>query len=434
MTTTTRTLPDYVRACAVFTLASIYEVGIKHVFGLRTFFSTNVTDIGPPMKLDLGYANVMQMKLILFSRYLFRSQKLFSGWHRRVEQAMVSRLRRSKIDTSKLVTPLTEVQAGEITAEQFFKEYVMKGRPLVIRGGASPTFACKNWDIDYFRTHYGDVPVQILDPQDEREYLGPLREVLDSKGTSRRLYVLGTINMLHDYKELIEQLGVLSYRQHMTRMPINYVGSQLFLGVHKKSGSGWHCATGSNLFFMIQGKKKWTFASAEYSWFFHPLVNQTCQTLLSPMYLLLDRQYNLDYIRKYFPLYEFCPRQEVTLEPGDVLFNPAWNWHNVENITDESIAVSSRWIQPLRVSHNRFVEWCMLLSGHLNRRRFSVILNQSYRITDENTREIYRNPDDRSDFGRPGSFARLREDYGINELEKAYSTPAAEEVSEVANA
>jgi len=432
MTRTKRSIRDCVRAVVVFTLATIYELVFKHVFGLRTFFGTNVTDLGPPVKLDLGYANVLQMKLILFSRYFFRSQTLFSGWHRRVEQAMVTRLRRSRIDTSKLVTRLTEIRAGEITADQFFKEYVMKGRPIVIRGGAAASEACRTWDVEFFRSRYGDVPVQILDPGKE-EFSGPLREVLDSQGTDRRLYVLGTINLLRDHKELIDQMGVLSYRKHMTRLPISYVGSQLFLGVHHKSGSGWHCATGSNLFFMVRGKKRWTFASAEYTWFFHPLVNQTCQTLLSPMYLLLDRQYDLDYIRKYFPLFEFCPRQEVTLEPGDVLFNPAWNWHDVENLTEESIAVSSRWIQPLRVSHNRFVEWCMLLSGYLNRRRFQVLLNQSYTITDENTREIYRNQDDRSDFGRPGSFGRMRKRYGIDVLRPAYSAAEAREMQEAAD-
>ena len=87
----------------------------------------------------------------------------------------------------------------------------------------------------------------------------------------------------------------------------------------------------------------------------------------------------------------------------------------------------------MKVSHNRFIEWCMMLSGYLNRRRFQVLLNQSYAITDENTREIYRNRDDRSDFGRPGSFERMRERYGIDSLRPAYSSPAGQEMREAAN-
>ena len=141
---------------------------------------------------------------------------------------------------------------------------------------------------------------------------------------------------------------------------------------------------------MVQGQKRWTFASADYTWLLYPLVNQTCQTLISPLCLLMGRRYDIDYIRKHFPLFEFCPRQEVTLEPGDVLFNPAWSWHNVENLTRESIAVSSRWIHPILVSHNRFVECCMLFSSYLNRRRFSAMLNRGFSISDENVREIIK--------------------------------------------
>ena len=422
-------ISNKVRASLLFTLVTGYEILVKHWLGLRTFFATNVSDMGPPVKLDLGYANVVQMKLILFGRYALRRQTLFPRWFRRVEAAMLRRLRRSQVDPTRLVTPLAELQASEIDAEHFYKEYVLKGRPVVIRGGASASAACKTWNIPFFRRHYGDAEVQILDPEGESEYRGPIREVLDSVGTTRRLYIYGATNLMRDHKELVEDMGVLTFRDYMTRRPGGYAGSQLFLGVHERSGSGWHCATGSNLFFMVQGQKRWTFASADYTWLLYPLVNQTCQTLISPLCLLMGRRYDIDYIRKHFPLFEFCPRQEVTLEPGDVLFNPAWSWHNVENLTRESIAVSSRWIHPILVSHNRFVECCMLFSSYLNRRRFSAMLNRGFSISDENVREIYKNPDYRSDFGRPGSFEQLRQQYGIDALHPAESLDATGQVS-----
>lgn len=153
---------------------------------------------------------------------------------------------------------------------------------------------------------------------------------------------------MRDHPELVEQLGVLDFRRRMSRRPIGYAGSQLFLGVHHRSGSGWHRATCNNLFFMLQGRKRWAFAHADYTWLMYPLVNQTCQTLISRLFMLLGRKHDVAYIREHFPLFEYCPRQEVTLEPGDVLFNPTGNWHNVENLSDESIAVSSRWLQPIK--------------------------------------------------------------------------------------
>lgn len=415
----TRKVLNPVRTCILFALITAYEFLVKQVGGLRLFFCTNVTSAGPPVRLDLGYFNILQMKTILFARYAFRRQTIFAGWFRRVEAAMLKRLRASGIDPATLLTPLEEVRADDIDADRFYKEYVMKGRPVVIRGAGSDTVACRNWSLSFFRNYYGEEQAQILDPAEDNEYRGPIREVLDSVGTDRHLYIYGATNLMRDHKELVEQMDVLRFRNYMTRRPIGYVGSQLFLSVHDRSGSGWHCATGSNLFFMVEGRKKWTFASAEYTWLLYPLVNQTCQTLISPLCLLIGREYDTEYLRKHFPLFEFCPRQHVTLEPGDVLFNPTWNWHNVENLTRESIAVSSRWIQPLQVAHNRFTEYCMLFSGYLSRRRFGAIRDRAFFISDENTREVYKNKDYRSDFGRPGSFDQLRRDYAIDSLPPA---------------
>jgi hypothetical protein len=405
------------RAAAILALVTGYEVIFKHRFGLRTFFATGVTTAPPPVQLDLGYANVLQMKLILFGRYALRSQTLFPRWFHRVEQAMLTRLRRSRIDPASLVSPLPILQAGEIDPDRFYQEYVLQGRPVVIRGGVSASEAARTWDVGFFGRRYGDAEAQILDPARESEYRGPIREVLDSAGTDKRLYIYGATNLMRDHPELVEQLGVLDFRRHMTRRPIGYAGSQLFLGVHHRSGSGWHCATGNNLFFMIQGRKRWTFAHADYTWLMYPLVNQTCQTLISPLFMLLGRRHDAAYIREHFPLFEYCPRQEVTLEPGDVLFNPTWNWHNVENLSEESIAVSSRWLQPIKVSHNRFVELCMLFSGYLTRRRFTAIRQRGFSISDENVREIYKSMDHRVDFGRPGAFDRMRARYRVDSLE-----------------
>lgn len=406
------------RAVAVFTLVTGYELLVKQRLGLRTFFVTGVTDEPPAVDLDLGYLNVLQVKTILCGRYLLRRQTLFESWFGRVEQSMLARLRRQNIDPDRLVTPLPSIDASEFDPRRFYRDYVARGRAVVIRGGASNTDACQRWDIAFFRA-YEHAEVQILDPASEHEYRGPIGEVLDSVGTQRRLYIYGATNLMRDYPELVDQLGVRNFHQSMTKRPGGYAGSQLFLGVHRSSGSGWHCATGNNLFFQIHGRKRWTFVHPDHTWLLYPLVNQTCQTLVSPLAMLMGRRYDIDYIRTHFPLFEFCPRHEVTLEPGDVLFNPTWNWHNVENLTEESVAVSSRWIQPLAVSHNRLVEFFMMFSGYLAKRRFTAIRQRGFSISDESVREIYRSMDHRVDFGRPGSAERMRQHYGFDDLEFA---------------
>jgi hypothetical protein len=43
------------------------------------------------------------------------------------------------------------------------------------------------------------------------------------------------------------------------------------------------------------------------------------------------------------PLFRYCPRYEVTLKPGDVLWNPYYWFHSVKNMTKQSVAVAVRW-------------------------------------------------------------------------------------------
>lgn len=58
------------------------------------------------------------------------------------------------------------------------------------------------------------------------------------------------------------------------------------------------------------------------------------------------------------PLYRYVDRYETVLEPGDVLWNPPWVWHGVQNLT-ESIAVSMWWINATRAISNNPV-WSSL--------------------------------------------------------------------------
>ena len=43
-----------------------------------------------------------------------------------------------------------------------------------------------------------------------------------------------------------------------------------------------------------------------------------------------------------YPEYQYLDRYETTLEPGDVLWNPPYYWHEVVNTTD-SIGVAYKW-------------------------------------------------------------------------------------------
>ena len=80
-----------------------------------------------------------------------------------------------------------------------------------------------------------------------------------------------------------------------------------------------------------------------------------------------DDEHNLDW---YFPLYQYCPKYEFILEPGDILFNPTWFWHEVDNLKNETIAVAIRWISFGVKRTNTFFDLFQLLSPKVWQQQF----------------------------------------------------------------
>jgi hypothetical protein len=88
---------------------------------------------------------------------------------------------------------------------------------------------------------------------------------------------------------------------------------------------------------MIEGRKKWTFVDPALTWMIYPSISVSA-VAFSSLVLFPDTADLSTY-----KLYKYCPRYSVELNPGDVLFNPPWWWHAVDNLTPTSVAVATRW-------------------------------------------------------------------------------------------
>lgn len=144
--------------------------------------------------------------------------------------------------------------------------------------------------------------------------------------------------------------------------PEGYLFSQMFLGVFPTLGASYHCANFHNMFFMIHGRKKWTFIDSSNAWFVYPIFNHLMRFVASEVTWEATHAANrTEIVSKHLPLYRYAPKYEFTLEPGDLLLNPAWNWHMVENIDTESIGIASRWKMasffPYTNSLFSFLQW-----------------------------------------------------------------------------
>ena len=91
-----------------------------------------------------------------------------------------------------------------------------------------------------------------------------------------------------------------------------------------------------------------------------------------------------------FPLYRYVPKYVAHLKPGDVLFNPRWWWHAVDNLTPSSNGVTTRWTTPLVASGSPF-EWLSWCSWQMLKIRLHV--SRGRRMTDEESLQLlYQDP------------------------------------------
>ena len=74
------------------------------------------------------------------------------------------------------------------------------------------------------------------------------------------------------------------------------------MGMSKGSGTPYHCANFNNLFFQINGRKKWTFVSPRYNALMYPMFNAKSMDVASFLSSVALRDSTM--MDTYFPLYK----------------------------------------------------------------------------------------------------------------------------------
>ncbi|WP_348673648.1 cupin-like domain-containing protein [uncultured Abyssibacter sp.] len=410
----------------------IKEVVITHGLFLRTFFRPSISATPPPIKLDIGYWNKLQFKAILILRYLAKDQFAYQSWMKRVHDRILHRLEASgaPVQYGRPI-PIATVRPGELEPREFWKRYVRTGTPVIIKGGAADSPACQRWTPEYFASHYGDFKVNIIEQNSNEHSVGSFADVVASEGTDRKLYIHNSASIFSYNPELFDDLDCLSYTQHMGGRRTMFLGAQLFLGVHPTTGTEAHSASNTNLFFQVYGKKKWTFVHPDYLWLMYPALNRFFLFCAS----FVRQEYTPEYLEQYAPLQRYCPRYEAVLEPGDILLNPPWQWHAINNVTDRSIGVATRWTSVGPVNRtNTFFDLCQLLSPAIWRLRIQGMLSAPGEpvIIDENTRGLVDSHDDYIDFGKKGAareymdFHQWPEQWRFTSGQPTQAEPASE--------
>jgi len=255
--------------------------------------------------------------------------------------------------------PLPRVDARTLEPRAFYEQNILRPRAVML----------DNWDferdrlqLDSLVRHYGDEPQPLLRPSDFSHYDGPLRDVLGENA-----YLANSDRLLTRHPELIEGLNAARFQK---LSGFTYISSQLFAG-SAYFGSPAHFAVAPNVFYQVEGSKKWTIVDPAFSYLTYPILNPVDG--FTALYWMDEAD------AERCPLYRFCPRYEVTLLPGDVLFNPKYWAHSVVNLTKQSIGVAVRWMEkPTQVPGAQSPCALFDVARQLNPRRIEAGINFFY--------------------------------------------------------
>lgn len=146
----------------------------------------------------------------------------------------------------------------------------------------------------------------------------------------------------------------------------SYLGAQLIIGMGKNdseqtTGSAWHCAMGGNFFIQIVGRKRWYFMDPKFSALFKPLRIGTVAFMI-----------NEDYSPWYL-LHPHLPLRYVDLQPGDMIYNPDYQWHTIQNYEGLTVGMPIRDFNVSKAFRNNLLFSSVAISNKLFERMGYVL-------------------------------------------------------------
>ena len=230
-----------------------------------------------------------------------------------------------------------------LSDHDFQSQYVKRGLPVILQGKAKDWKCVKDWSMTWLRENYGSDEVSIFDPlassSSEVRYdveVTDLSAVLDAIESGDNSKYSRFNRLLYDHPELVHDFD-WEWLQHTRSSWSSGKTYQVFIG-GKGTRTSLHCAGEHNLFTQVEGRKHWHLIEPSADIWLDPPITRT------PYFYSMFDPASVDYDR--YPGMEYAQVWECSLEPGDVLFNPPFWWHQVTNITP-SIGVGFRWFDLL---------------------------------------------------------------------------------------
>ena len=218
--------------------------------------------------------------------------------------------------------PVAEIDASEATRERIVELSEDFCRPMVVRGALKNAESVQSWKSPSFWERYAEEMVVATSASKSAMY--HMREFFEPDAG---LYIAGAASIFERNPELKAMIDNDITTMAMPDGP--QAGAffyQMFMG-WKDQGTTVHCAIGTNIFRQIAGRKKWYFLPPSQTPYVYP-------KMYTNGYSATSKTVQSRRKGESTPWWNKLERYTTTLHPGDILVNPAWWWHCVENDSD----------------------------------------------------------------------------------------------------
>lgn len=254
------------------------------------------------------------------------------GW---LSDRLILQMKESGFDAKKEI-PLPEYDWKNGSPEDFHEKFVTIRHPVVLRGFMKDTALLQKLGWEEVMKNFSEEDVFLTKPELDG-FDGKLKEVNNPK-----TYLHNSECLFNKYPYLRDLFQYKRLAPYL-KMEVGY--EQIFVG-RGGTGSPFHHAAVFNMFYQINGTKKW--------WFIDPYDTYLCYPLAifgkaaGILAVLWPNEGNI----KDFPLFQYCPIYSTELQAGDILFNPPWWWHSIKNTSETTVGVASRWHTDGIAGHN----------------------------------------------------------------------------------
>lgn len=296
-------------------------------------------------KADISSWDRFKYGTVFILEHIFKNNKFLIKTRKKLSVKIATKLREKREGEG-----LTEGKTFQVErvpkdfSEKDFKKYVKAGIPCIFDGGAEEWECTKKWNLDYLEKNFGEEDFLLVTRKgliDEKENVSEesieqefsekikvkdfVKEV--KKGGNKYLRFCP---IMESHESLVNDFD-LSWLRRM-RQCLFGASYQTFIGA-KGYGTPLHAGMTAFFFIMAEGEKDWTMYPTSY----FPILSlesdgsgyhHTNADIHNPD---LEKYPGMDLIHKY----------KCRLKKGDILFIPAWYWHDVKNAS-ESWGVSYR--------------------------------------------------------------------------------------------